>query len=232
MPAHHLTPDYLHNYAVGATSEAFSLIIATHLAMCPACRTLLAQEEAIGGAILADMKPAEASPRTLDAVLKRIGDGGRDKFLPKKASEKVLEKEADTGLQEGDILIPQPLSNYIKARTIRDLDQLKWTKLPGFAEVNLTPEGATAQIKLMRISAGVTMPKHTHTGTEITLVLHGGFADAHGTFGPGDLEIANASIDHAPRADEESDCICLAVLEAPLKFTGVFSRLLNPFMSF
>ena len=33
-------------------------------------------------------------------------------------------------------------------------------------------------------------------------------------------------------ADEGQDCLCLAVTDAPLRLTGLFGRLLNPFIRF
>jgi putative transcriptional regulator len=44
--------------------------------------------------------------------------------------------------------------------------------------------------------------------------------------------IADESVDHCPIADEEGDCLCLAVTDAPLRLTGRFGRFLNPFIRF
>jgi putative transcriptional regulator len=228
MSEHHPTSQYLQDYATGKTSEAVSLIIATHLSMCAECRAELAKYEAIAGAVLADAEPVPVAQDSLDSVLARIGN---DSGITQDMIE-VSDKSAADALADGDILIPGPLRRYIPASTVQQLNDLEWKNLPGFAEIDLTPEGSSTQIKLMRISAGVTMPQHTHNGTELTLVLHGGYSDHEGSFGPGDLAIATGSHNHAPRADDDGDCICLAVLEAPLKFTGVFGRFLNPFVSF
>ena len=82
----------------------------------------------------------------------------------------------------------------------------------------------------MRIKSGTAMPSHTHEGTELTLVLAGGFSDERGHFLRGDLAEVDASVDHRPIADPGDDCICLAVTDAPLRLTGPFGRLLNPFL--
>ncbi len=74
------------------------------------------------------------------------------------------------------------------------------------------------------------MPVHTHEGTELTLVLAGAFSDAHGHFLRGDVAEADASVEHQPVADPGEDCLCLAVTDAPLRLTGPFGRLLNPFL--
>ena len=72
------------------------------------------------------------------------------------------------------------------------------------------------------------MPDHGHSGTELTLVLQGAFRDASDRFGPGDVEIATEADEHKPVAEAGLDCICLAATDAPLRFTGMLPRLLQP----
>ena len=82
----------------------------------------------------------------------------------------------------------------------------------------------------MRIKAGTAMPLHSHDGHELTLVLAGGFSDDDKHFLPGDVAVADASVNHRPVADPGEDCLCLAVTDAPLRLTGPFGRLLNPIL--
>ena len=89
-----------------------------------------------------------------------------------------------------------------------------------------TDKGATA--RLLFIPAGQAVPDHGHRGTELTLVLQGAFRDASDRFGPGDLEIATQADEHTPVAEAGADCICLAATDAPLRFTGMIPRLLQP----
>lgn len=89
-----------------------------------------------------------------------------------------------------------------------------------------TAKGATA--RLLFIPAGQAVPDHGHRGTELTLVLRGAFRDATDRFGPGDLEIATEELEHTPVAEAGVDCICLAATDAPLRFSGLIPRLLQP----
>jgi putative transcriptional regulator len=84
----------------------------------------------------------------------------------------------------------------------------------------------------MRIRAGRAVPRHTHRGYELVCVLEGGFSDAAGHYGRGDVAVADDGVDHQPTADADGDCICLAVTDAPVRLTGRFWRLLNPFVRF
>ena len=74
------------------------------------------------------------------------------------------------------------------------------------------------------------MPRHTHRGLELTLVLTGAYCDAANCFERGDIQIADPTTDHQPVAQAGEDCICLVALEAPIWFTGPIGRLANPFV--
>ncbi|GEQ99766.1 hypothetical protein JCM17845_03900 [Iodidimonas gelatinilytica] len=68
----------------------------------------------------------------------------------------------------------------------------------------------------------------SHNELELTLVLQGSFSDNTGHFGTGDLEIADANLNHQPTADPDMSCICLAATDAPLRFKPLIPRLLQP----
>ena len=225
MPLSHPT-DYLQAYAAGQTSEAVSLIIATHLAMCPSCRDELDAYEAIGGALLKEAGEVDVADSAFDSVMAAIGSA------PEAHDQApALNKDVRKAMEAGDIVLPKPLRDYLPAASLRDLEELKWSRLPNFAELNLELEGEEAKTSLLKIAAGTKMPKHTHEGTELTLVLQGGFSDSTGHYGVGDLAIADGGVDHSPKADDGVDCICLAVTDAGLKLTGPIGRFLNPFVS-
>ena len=40
----------------------------------------------------------------------------------------------------------------------------------------------------------------------------------------------DASAEHTPTASKSADCICVGVLDAPIRFTGWPMRPLNPFL--
>jgi putative transcriptional regulator len=59
-------------------------------------------------------------------------------------------------------------------------------------------------------------------------VLQGAFRDESSRFARGDVEIATSADQHSPIAELGGDCICLAVTDAPLRFTALLPRLLQP----
>jgi putative transcriptional regulator len=218
-PVHHIHDDLLMDYAAGVCGEAEALIIASHLALCPECRVAVRDLERMGGAMLVEVEPAEMSAGSFAAVLGRI-DGLAPEPPPRRAP-------VTRPAEHGRIVVPEPLRGYLGG----DLDAVRWKPvIRGLDEFALPTAGANT--KLLRIRAGVTMPRHTHSGQELTLVLTGGFSDERGHFQRGDFTVNDSSVDHRPVADEDGDCICLAVVDKPLKLTGALGRLLNPFVRF
>ena len=105
-PTHHPTEDMLAAYAAGATSEAMSLILATHMALCPECRRLVDDFESVGGLLLESMPeepvevtafdPAAHEPRTLPRI-----------DLPASLHSAAARFR--------DMTIPEPLRSYLGA---------------------------------------------------------------------------------------------------------------------
>lgn len=233
IPTHHPAEEFLVAYAAGTLPEASSLIVATHMALCPDCRAEVRRLEALGGALLAEMPEAPVADDLLASIFAQLespqpvagpagGDGGLGLAVarrPAKAASRAV--------------IPEPLRGYLGC----DLDGVRWSKvIRGVDEVAVpcgpVNGGGGPKVRLMRIRAGTAMPRHTHGGSELTLVLSGGFSDETGHFLRGDFVATDGSVDHQPVADDDGDCICLAVTDAPLRLTGPLGRLINPFVNF
>jgi putative transcriptional regulator len=166
-PAHHPDAGALLDYAAGAASEAAGVMIASHLALCPACRGEVARLEALGGAMLDELTPTPLETAALDNLLRRLDD-------PDTTPEPAPTKSA---APESALLLPQPLRDYVG-----DTGALPWRKLGGGVdEVEIAhAAGKGEHLRLLRIKAGSAVPRHTHHGNEMVMVLAGGFTDASG----------------------------------------------------
>lgn len=219
MVRHHPAEDLLIDYATGALGEAEALVVATHLALCPDCRATVAAYEAMGGAMLDGIDPEPVGGDLLDRVMARLDEAPP---APTRAAAVRIDAEGRAPL------IPRPLRDYVGG----DLGDVAWKPvMRGLDERRIACPGE-AKVRLMRIRAGVSMPRHTHKGREMTLVLAGGFTDDTGHFLRGDLSLTDGTVDHLPTADDDGDCICVAVTDAPLRLTGPIGRLFNPFIRF
>jgi putative transcriptional regulator len=215
MPTHHPGDDLLIAYAAGSQEEPVALVVATHLALCPRCRKEVARLEELGGVLLEAQEPEALGEDSLKRVLARLDEAAAD--APARPEREITKV---------DPLVPRPLRDYVGD----GFDRLDWTSFRGLKKVELLPEAPGFRTRLMRIKSGTAMPTHTHEGTELTLVLAGGFSDEQGHYLRGDIAEADPSVDHRPVADPGEDCLCLAVTDAPLRLTGRFGRLLNPFL--
>ncbi|MES2432272.1 MAG: ChrR family anti-sigma-E factor [Pseudomonadota bacterium] len=206
---HHLSDPLLIAYAAGNLPEAFGLVVATHISMCDTCRAQLAAFEALGGAVIEG-----------EAVA--LADGALAAAMARLEVPEVAKPLAMLKLKHNDL--PAPLLDYIGG----GLAEVKWRSLGmGVRQAILpTTKGATA--RLLYIPAGQAVPDHGHCGTELTLVLRGAFRDATDRFGPGDVEIATEELEHTPVAEAGEACICLAATDAPLRFSALIPRLLQP----
>jgi putative transcriptional regulator len=216
LPFHHPSEERLLEYAAGPASEPIALLVATHLALCPACRRATAELEAVGGALLETVPPEPVAEDSLARLLARLD---RPVLPPEPA-------DALASPQPGEAMLPQPLRDYVGG----SLDQLAWRRLGSVAEARLLTEFAPLTTRLLKIKPGTAMPSHTHAGNEMTLVLQGGFSDRTGHYLRGDVAEVDSELDHRPIADDDELCVCLAVTDAPLRLTGRFGRMLNPFI--
>lgn len=215
---HHIADDLLFAYAAGDLDESWSLVVATHLALCVECRAAVHQAEALGGVLMEDIAPVSVRESAMDAIMARI-DAGE----PREAAEQKPALDASRGNET--IIFPQPLRGYVGG----DLADVAWRRL-GRGAYHLPIQAGSGSVRLLRIPAGKPVPDHSHNGRELTLVLDGSFHDQHGEFLRGDVEDCDDSVQHQPIAGADRDCICLAVTDAPLRFKSLAARMVQPFI--
>ncbi|MCW0233492.1 MAG: ChrR family anti-sigma-E factor [Ferrovibrio sp.] len=208
-PAHHIPAELLLDYATGTLAEPWSLVVACHLTLCPHCRRELAAIEATAGAMLEEIAPQPVSAGGFAAVAARLG--------PQDAAPAVRAPAKDG--------LPAPLRDYLAT----GIDAIRWRWSGAGLQSHALPMRKTSggMVSLLRVAPGAGLPMHTHAGNEMTLVLSGGYTAGNDAFRRGDVEIADGSIEHRPVAMADGPCICLAVTDAPLRFSGSFGWLLN-----
>lgn len=211
-PGHHPADDQLAGYAAGGMAEAPSLVIATHLALCPACRRQIADYEALGGELLNELPEEHLAPDSLTKTLAKLDE----------AAPEPIRQNAPISPSTGDLPpLPQPLRDYMsQAWAARGT----WRSvMPGLRTLKL--EAGGAKIWMMELSAGRPIPHHGHRGQEMVLVLSGGYHDGEIGYGPGDIQMSGPDIVHRPIADEDGPCLCLVMVEGGIRPTGLLGRL-------
>jgi putative transcriptional regulator len=208
----HPARDLLTSYAAGNVSAGMEVMIASHLTLCPKCRAVVAEAEALCGAEFSADASAEIEAPSLDDILGMIDAPATE------AADKAIIVDYDDA---------SPFPRALQEVLPNEGRELNWLfRMPGLSEYVLEEfEGET--VSLLKAKPGARMLSHTHDGEEATLILQGAMDDGGTVLRKGDLVVASDHDDHQPHIVGDETCICLVVMSGKLKFTGTFSRALN-----
>jgi putative transcriptional regulator len=202
---HHIPDAMLTAYSAGSLPQPYALVVAAHVSLCLECRAAYEAHQAAGGAVLHSFA-AEAVSGGLKAGVLDLLDAPA---VPE-----------PTFVRSG--MFPGPVVEALKGKPPR------WTSLGMGIRQCILAAGHEGSVRLLSIPPGQAVPDHSHNGVELTLVLDGSFSDETGRYGIGDLEVADQTLEHTPIADPGASCICLAATDAPLRFSALIPRLLQP----
>ena len=204
-------------YAAGCLDPAFCLLVETQSALRPDVARAVAKAETIAGIFLETEESTALSAGAIDKAMAMI-DAFEAGERPQARNTAV--RMAGEGLDEL-LDLPEPL----RETALTSFQTSKWQNLTqGIRRLKLDA-GSQAEVELYRIEPGCTVPKHSHAGSEFTLVVSGGFSDESGSFGPGDLCLKGPEDTHQPTGDMDGVCYALAVRDGGLKFTGMMGLL-------
>jgi putative transcriptional regulator len=215
-PRQHPSDETLLRHAAGKLGAGLRLVVNVHLESCPCCREQVRLFEAAGGALLEDLAPAPVSPALLEKIFARID---AEAATPRWSRAAPRAPVLDNGFA-----LPAAMADCEIGPWRFVHPKLRW------ARVRL-PDAPRERVILLKIAPGHATPAHGHGGLELTQVLYGAFASAHGVYGPGDLEEADEDVkDHEPRVTDDGECLCLAAVESPLRIKSLLGRLFQPLM--
>lgn len=201
-------------YAAGGLPKALHALVGAHLELRPDSRIYVHALETALASSVDDSEPVTVKNRR--ERLERIFAAAP--VVPAEASDTTAEDAASDE--------PRALRHFLG----KSIDELEFRSvLPGVKEFRVETDDGTTAI-LYRIRGGKKMPQHTHEGTEVTLVIRGAFRDETGYFGRGAVAITDEDVDHTPVAVEGEECLCFAVMDAPVRLTGPIGKYLNRFI--
>lgn len=218
MISKHPDPQILVEYSSGTLALAPSIAVTTHLQLCGTCHGASGSLNQLGGEMIERAEATPVSEDLLEKVLANINEGPVTDAGRNSLRSTVVDDVAHA------------LPNYVRA--LLPQGSLHWQFLsPSLRVATLSVGEEENELALHRIKAGGKAPVHNHRGQEITVVLTGTFSDEDGIYQPGDFIVRQPGEVHRPMAAQNEECICLSVLAAPIKLTGI-NRLMNPFLSF
>lgn len=211
MSRHHPKNETLAAFAAGTLDEGRSLVVAAHLAMCAECRGVVAAFEAAGGQMLDEIEPVALSEGAAARALAAVEREAPGAPQTKASARPVWQAEQQT------------LLGY-------DLGPWRWVAPGLHYRAVKTPEAAGTRVFMLKAVPGLKIPQHNHTGTELTCVLQGAFIHDGGRYGAGDCDDADQDDAHNPVIDDGEVCICLVAMQGNIRLTGVFGRMVQPFI--
>lgn len=209
---HHPDESLLSGYAAGTLDLGRHIAVATHVMACATCQASTALFTEVGGVLLDELAPAPLREDAFAALSARL-------------DEPAPPTPAPHPIRVKNIHAPQGLPDFI-----RHYPGGAWRMVaPGLSmrPIHL-PQPSAARVFLLKSAPGAKLRHHTHSGTELTCVLSGGFSHDGGHFGPGDFDFGDGSINHQPTVDPGEECLCLVAMEGRLQLTGWLGALLTP----
>lgn len=212
---HHPPETMIAGYAGGTLEHGLHIAVATHLVTCAHCRRFVRSVEHVGGNLLASLPPSPMARTALANVESRL-DERTSVAVTGSTAAASIEDPATRGL-------PTFLRHY-------RWGNWKWVApRVSMRPVELPVAGPT-RVFLLKAGAGTTMLPHTHSGIEITCVLHGAFRQAGARLGPGDFDLGDGTIDHRPQIESDEECLCLVAMQGDLRMKGIIGRIVQPFV--
>lgn len=208
----HPDSELLLKYASGQLDAPLSLAIALHQQKCDECQYKISELESIGGQTLDSCDNDKTISLNFEHLIQAIDS------LPKQN----IETYHEIAIAESDLDIFEKLNN-------NNFQNMLWKKVTrNIRQANIAMNDPQYEVVLYDLSPNTKVPKHTHQGNEFTLILQGDFSDKNGQYKQGSFISQDESDEHQPIAGDQG-CICLAITNAPLKYTGTFGRVLNWF---
>lgn len=214
MVNYHPADELLMRYAAGQLSDALGVMLSCHIEACPKCAAKVKAYEALGGDLLKQCEAEPPSENLLEEILMKLSSNDEE------IQEEVVESK--------ELLsIPRPLRRFVD----KPYDELEWQGMTrSIREFDIPIDDDQYTAKFYRIAAGKKLPEHTHKGNEYVMVMQGSFSDRTCDYKRGDFIFSDNQVIHQPEASMDEDCICFAVMDAPLKMTGLLGRMINPFL--
>ncbi|MDB6061586.1 MAG: putative Anti-sigma factor ChrR [Verrucomicrobiaceae bacterium] len=228
---YHPGHDLLEQYAAGTLPMPVALCVSVHMGFCAQCSAEVNALQALSGMLLEELPGVPVADAALHHVFARIDRVDSNTQI---ADARITRADdvlpAATGAERSSTAaakVPKALRKLVPG----GFSKLNWLRvLPSLRIATLDAGCDDYSVMLHRVSPGGSVAMHDHRGLEFTLVLSGSFSDEKGVYTDGDFLLREPQQPHRPFAAQHEECLCLAVQQAPVRFTGFFWRLLNPFL--
>lgn len=214
---HHLTDETIQDYAAGGLSMPMETLVACHLTVCSHCRRKAQLADGIGGSVLGASQPAAVALSASDLIARAS-----------QSDEVAQLRESGPATTPVATGIPRPLARLLPT----DLNELNWRRIaPGIKRFKLNDQPRRqGAFQLLHLDPGVLLSAHSHNDRELTYLVKGSYTDQLGRFKAGDIADLDHRATHCPLVDSEEPCIALIATQSPVRYTGMFGKIMQPFV--
>jgi putative transcriptional regulator len=216
----HYHPDQflLNDYVAGSLPGAVALPIAVHLEYCAQCREEVAQLSRLGAELFSELDPVPVGDDAFARLLERLDGKGAVPMTPLSASAPGARRA---------------MACRVRCAAWRPR---AWRSSTGSASApRCAPRAWASATRSARSRCTTSAPaaRCWHTGTPAARsrwCCRGVSRTRTAVMRRGISWCAGRATSTVPVAAADSDCLCLAVLDAPIRLGGLLGRLANPFL--
>jgi len=222
MIKHHPSEKFLHQFVDGQLPASLSAAVAIHLDYCPHCAEIVQQhteQHAQQCFDLASLGKQTESQQPL-SMMQMTDD------LMAMMNDITADERQDEPLEAAKLTIKVKDQMFDLPRTLNNMAIDGFSGFGKISRAKIDLGEGEVHSHLLYMAPKGEVPKHTHEGFELTLLLEGEFSDDAGDYKPGDFILLDGKHNHQPYS--ENGCLCMTVVSDALRFTEGFSRLLNP----
>lgn len=212
--SHHLSDETIQDYASGSLSMPMETLVACHLTVCKQCRDKTQMSDHVGGTLFSDVEPVQVATSAADLLAKAA-------MMPAHAAPLTVAPTIPG--------VPRPLGRLLSA----PLQDLEWRRIaPGIKQHNLSSQHRKhGAFQLLHLEPGTVLSAHSHNDRELTYLVQGSYTDVIGQFKRGDIaDLDDHNDSHQPVVDSDEPCIALIASQAPVSYSGLFSKIMQPFV--
>jgi len=205
---------WLFDFANGTLSPGFELLIGAHVAACTSCAREVQLAEQLGAELMLG-SPAKSTQLTAEDIMD--AEARAESWTQQRRGLSAATEAVD---------LQALVSKYLDC----GLSALSWRSAGKGLQIARLRADQDERVMLLRAAPETVLPRHTHDGSELTLVLKGAYFAGDAIYAAGDVEDADETVDHQPVVTREGECLCLAVTDAPLRFRSWLPRLAQGFL--